>query len=233
MTSKMSSSEEQDLQKAERLDQGKRSNSPEPSCVSMKSDQSVDRLINFREGNRSTEFSSEIGSERGYGRGEHTELIARCDIGGGVQGSEENKPTEGRWPRQHPRACTQGLPFRAGWRVCGHIQPVKTTIIALLPKKSVMTCLNDYRPVALTPIVMKCSERIVMSHIQETIPDTLDPLQFEYRQNRSTDDAVNTAIHTALTHLEGKDTYVRMLFIDYRSARSFPPNWQESSSPLD
>ncbi|KAI4897399.1 hypothetical protein NFI96_027278 [Prochilodus magdalenae] len=27
-----------------------------------------------------------------------------------------------------------------------------------------------------------------------------------------------TIIHTALTHLEGKDTYVRMLFIDYRSA---------------
>ncbi|KAI4887012.1 hypothetical protein NFI96_012426 [Prochilodus magdalenae] len=59
MTSKMSSSEEQDLQKAERLDQGKRSNSPEPSCVSMKSDQSNDRIINFREGNRSTEFREE------------------------------------------------------------------------------------------------------------------------------------------------------------------------------
>ena len=57
-----------------------------------------------------------------------------------------------------------------------------------------------------------------MSHIKKTIPDTLDPLQFAYRRNRSTDDAVNTAIHTALTHLENKDTYVRMLFIDYRSA---------------
>ncbi|KAI4879854.1 hypothetical protein NFI96_003998 [Prochilodus magdalenae] len=39
-----------------RLDQGKISNSPEPSCVSMKSDQSKDGLITFREGNRSTEF---------------------------------------------------------------------------------------------------------------------------------------------------------------------------------
>ncbi|KAI4886686.1 hypothetical protein NFI96_027635, partial [Prochilodus magdalenae] len=98
------------------------------------------------------------------------------------------------------------------------VTSVETTTIVPLPKKSVVTCLNDYRPVALTPIVMKCFERIVMSHIQETIPDNLDPLQFAYRQNRSTDDAVNTAIHTALTHLEGKDTYVRMLFIDYRSA---------------
>ncbi|KAI4878374.1 hypothetical protein NFI96_005408 [Prochilodus magdalenae] len=38
------------------MDQGKRSNSPEPSCVSMKSDRSMDGLIDFREGNRSTEF---------------------------------------------------------------------------------------------------------------------------------------------------------------------------------
>ncbi|KAI4905151.1 hypothetical protein NFI96_007000 [Prochilodus magdalenae] len=113
----------------------------------------------------------------------------------------------------------------------------KLTTIVPLPKKSVMTCLNDYRPVALTPIVMKCFERIVMSHIQETIPDTLDRLQFAYRQNRSTDDAVNTAIHAALTHPEGKDTYVRMLFIDYRSAFKLSayqsPKWQESSSPSD
>ncbi|KAI4894685.1 hypothetical protein NFI96_032407 [Prochilodus magdalenae] len=56
MTSKMSSTEEQDPLKPERLDQGKRSDSPEPSCVSMKSDQSNDRYINFREGNSSTEF---------------------------------------------------------------------------------------------------------------------------------------------------------------------------------
>ncbi|KAI4881784.1 hypothetical protein NFI96_011481, partial [Prochilodus magdalenae] len=98
------------------------------------------------------------------------------------------------------------------------VTSVETTTVVTLPKKSVVTCLNDYRPVALTPIVMKCFKRIVMSHIQETIPDTLDPLQFAYRQNHSTDDAVNIAIHTALTHLEGRDTYVRMLFIDYRSA---------------
>ncbi|KAI4889071.1 hypothetical protein NFI96_016104, partial [Prochilodus magdalenae] len=51
----------------------------------------------------------------------------------------------------------------------------KTTTIGPLPKKCVVTCLNDYRPVALPPIVMKGFERIVMSHIQETIPDTLDP----------------------------------------------------------
>ncbi|XP_053495516.1 NACHT, LRR and PYD domains-containing protein 3-like [Ictalurus furcatus] len=49
MTSNMSVSGEQDLKKDERMMEGKRSDSPEPSCVSMKSDQSVGILNNFRD----------------------------------------------------------------------------------------------------------------------------------------------------------------------------------------
>ncbi|KAL7849525.1 hypothetical protein SRHO_G00211480 [Serrasalmus rhombeus] len=57
MTSKMSFSEEQHSQKAERLVQGQRPESPEPSCVSMKSDRSMGKGINFREDNSSSELS--------------------------------------------------------------------------------------------------------------------------------------------------------------------------------
>jgi len=57
------------------------------------------------------------------------------------------------------------------------------------------------------------------------LPASLDPLQFAYRSNnlpynlhnRSTDDAIAFTLHTALSHLE-KNTYVRMLFVDYSSA---------------
>ncbi|KAL7858857.1 hypothetical protein AOLI_G00189590 [Acnodon oligacanthus] len=56
MTSKMSSSEEQDSRKAGRLVEGLRSDSPEPSCVSMKSIEALDRTITFREDNRSAEL---------------------------------------------------------------------------------------------------------------------------------------------------------------------------------
>lgn len=94
----------------------------------------------------------------------------------------------------------------------------KTTNIIPLPKKPVVTCLKAYRLVALPPIVMNVFERIVVTHIQEATPDTLDPLSFAYRQNRSTDNTVNATIHTALTRLEGKDTNVRMLFINFSSA---------------
>jgi gmma-aminobutyric acid receptor subunit gamma/cGMP-dependent protein kinase 2 len=54
-----------------------------------------------------------------------------------------------------------------------------------------------------------------MAHINIIIPETLDPLQFAYHPNRSTDDAISIAVHTALSHLDKRNTYVRMLFIDY------------------
>ncbi|KAI3364660.1 hypothetical protein L3Q82_011442 [Scortum barcoo] len=96
----------------------------------------------------------------------------------------------------------------------------KETIIVPVPKKTKILSLNDYRPVALTStIIMKCFElRLVKSFITSSIPDSLDPLQFAYRPNRSTEDAIALTLHTALSHLDQRDTYVRMLFIDYSSA---------------
>ena len=37
-------------------------------------------------------------------------------------------------------------------------------------------------------------------------------------QNRSIDDAIALTLHTALSHLDKKNMYVRMLFEDYSSA---------------
>uniref|UniRef100_A0A9J7Z4K7 Reverse transcriptase domain-containing protein n=1 Tax=Cyprinus carpio carpio TaxID=630221 RepID=A0A9J7Z4K7_CYPCA len=95
----------------------------------------------------------------------------------------------------------------------------KATTIIPVPKKPSPFCFNDYRPVALTPILMKCFEWLVMHHIKSALPLSLDPFQFAYQSNRSTDDAIATALHSALsTHIDKKDSYVRMLFIDFSSA---------------
>ena len=94
----------------------------------------------------------------------------------------------------------------------------KSTVIIPVPKKSSPSTFNDYRPVALTPIIMKCFERLVMSHIRSNLPPNLDPYQFAYRANRSTEDAICSALHPTLTHLDNKDSYARMLFIDFSSA---------------
>ncbi len=93
----------------------------------------------------------------------------------------------------------------------------KSTIVPI-PKKNKITCWNDWRPVALTPIFSKCFEKLIRDHICSVLPASLDPLQFAYRRNRSTDDAIAFTLHTALSHLENKNTYVRMLFVDYSSA---------------
>ena len=96
---------------------------------------------------------------------------------------------------------------------------LKRSSIIPVPKTSSPACLNDYRPVALTSVVMKCFERLIKNYICSSLPPTLDPLQFAYRHNRSTDDAVSQVLHTTLSHLDRqKGGYVRMLFIDYSSA---------------
>ncbi len=95
----------------------------------------------------------------------------------------------------------------------------KKSIIIPVPKNNKPSCLNDYRPVALTSIVMKVFERLVKSHICSSIPGTLDPLQFAYRPNRSTDDAISHILHSSLTHIDsGNGNFARLLFIDYSSA---------------
>ena len=94
----------------------------------------------------------------------------------------------------------------------------KAATIIPVPKKPTITSLNDYRPVALTPIMMKCFERLVKAHIVSILPPRFDPFQFAYRANRSTEDAIASVLHRSLAHLEGKNTSVRMLFLDFSSA---------------
>ncbi|KAK3531147.1 hypothetical protein QTP70_013249 [Hemibagrus guttatus] len=50
---------------------------------------------------------------------------------------------------------------------------LKTTTIIPMPKKSPVSCLNDYHPVALTPIIMKCFERLIMRQIKDLLPPSL------------------------------------------------------------
>ncbi|KAK3559135.1 hypothetical protein QTP86_005034 [Hemibagrus guttatus] len=55
---------------------------------------------------------------------------------------------------------------------------LKTTTIIPVPKKFPVSCLNDYHPVALKPIIMKCFERLIMRQIKDLLPPSLDPMQF-------------------------------------------------------
>ena len=95
---------------------------------------------------------------------------------------------------------------------------LKTSTIVPVPKASAVSCLNDYHKVALTPIVTKCFERLVMASVKKSINITTDSHQYAYRPNRSAADAIVAVMHTYITHLEKKNYYVRLLFLDFISA---------------
>ena len=94
----------------------------------------------------------------------------------------------------------------------------KKSIICPVPKKNKPVSLNDYRPVALTSIAMKCFERLVLKRLSTHTAQHLDPNQFAYKPNRCTDDASLTLLHNIYTHLEKPGSFVRILFIDFSSA---------------
>nr|XP_008300218.1 PREDICTED: calcium/calmodulin-dependent protein kinase type II subunit alpha [Stegastes partitus] len=95
----------------------------------------------------------------------------------------------------------------------------RSTIIPV-PKKPSITGLNDYRPVALTSVVLKSLDRLVLSHLRSMVGPLLDPLQFACRANRSADDPVNLGLHYILQHLDGPGSYARILLMDFSSAFS-------------
>jgi len=101
-----------------------------------------------------------------------------------------------------------------------HVVPKlwKVSRIIPVPKKTQAKELNDYRPIALTSIAMKCFERLVLQLLFQYINDKLDPLQFAYRSKRGVEDATLTILNKIYTHLEKPRAYVRILFVDFSSA---------------
>ncbi|KAI4890031.1 hypothetical protein NFI96_031565, partial [Prochilodus magdalenae] len=95
----------------------------------------------------------------------------------------------------------------------------KSTTIIPVQTKSPVFCLNNHHPVAFTPIIIKCFERLVMRHIKDQLPPSLDPLGV-LSLNRSTDVTILTTLYLALIHLDNKDTskHIIMLFTDFSSA---------------
>ncbi|KAK3569832.1 hypothetical protein QTP86_005862 [Hemibagrus guttatus] len=108
--------------------------------------------------------------------------------------------------------------FNRSLELCEVPACFKRSTIIPIPKKPKITGLNDYRPVALTSVVMKSFERLVLAYLKNITGPLLDPLQFAYRANRSVDDAVNMGLHFILQHLDKSGTYVRLLFVDFSSA---------------
>ena len=100
----------------------------------------------------------------------------------------------------------------------------KLSAISPLPKTANPKCSNDFRPIALTSVVMKIFEQIIKSRLLSHI--VLDEHQFAYRKNRSTKDACIALDHVLRSHLEKANSYARVLFVDFSSAfNTIVPNF--------
>ena len=86
------------------------------------------------------------------------------------------------------------------------------------PKTNNVKEMNDLRPIALTSVLMKSLERIVLSLFLPVVQSQLDPFQFAYKSKRGVEDAIVLFTHNIYEHLDKPKTYVRTLFIDFSSA---------------
>ena len=60
----------------------------------------------------------------------------------------------------------------------------------LFVAKKANALFSDFGPVALTPIVMKCFERIMWHRLLKETNGKPDPLQFAYKRNVGVEDAI-------------------------------------------
>ena len=81
---------------------------------------------------------------------------------------------------------TTGI-FNRSTELC-HVPSLwKSSFIVPVPKKASPVVHNDYRPVALTPVIMKCMEKLVLKDLLGHIGSEMDPCQFAYMPNKGTD----------------------------------------------
>ncbi len=96
----------------------------------------------------------------------------------------------------------------------------KATTIIPVPKKSSPSCFNVYRPVALTPILIKCFERLVMQHIKSVLPPPPPWTPSSLHIGPTARPMMPSPLpSTQPSYIwTKKDTHVRLLFIDFSSA---------------
>ena len=80
----------------------------------------------------------------------------------------------------------------------------KTSTIIPVPRKATALQLNDHRPVALTPTIAKCFEKVVSKHLKFDVVDQLDPFQFAYKASRGVKNAYLTLLNLITQHIESE-----------------------------
>jgi len=91
--------------------------------------------------------------------------------------------------------------------------PFKPSLSSLYPK-------SKQSLASITTAVAIKNKRLVFSYFKASIPNDLNSYQIDHHGNRSAEDAITMALHATLSYLEHPNSYVRTLFVGFRSAFS-------------
>ncbi|KAK3525720.1 hypothetical protein QTP70_006752 [Hemibagrus guttatus] len=111
-------------------------------------------------------------------------------------------------------------------RTLCRVNPCKSAGPDNIPGRVLRECAEQLADVFTDIFNISLSSTIIPTCLTTTIvpmPKTStvlclnDYCPFVYRPNHSTSDAITIALHLALTHMDNKDSYIRMLFTDFSS----------------
>ena len=95
----------------------------------------------------------------------------------------------------------------------------KSAVIIPVAKTSQASQPNDFRPIALTSLVMKSFERIVLQYLFSGVLKEIDVMQFAYQPKKCVNDAILILTHLISQHIDKVSSrYVRITFVDFSSA---------------
>ena len=120
-----------------------------------------------------------------------------------------------RWPVCWPRWCMLQITKSVystlyTWSLKDGIVPGVwiTSMICSILKNNSPSVLPDYRPIAITSVVMKCFEKIVLHHLLDLTKGMQDPFQFAYKPNRRIEDAILALLHNTFHNTNNPISYV-------------------------
>jgi len=102
----------------------------------------------------------------------------------------------------------------------------KQSIVVPVGKSKHPKSSNDFRPIALTSLVMKSLEKLI--ELLKITEHLMDPLKFTYWTKRWVQDATITLLNYICKHLDSPNNHVRLMFVDFSSAfNTIQPNLLE------
>lgn len=96
---------------------------------------------------------------------------------------------------------------------------LKAATITPVPNNPTISSLHDYKPVALTLVVMKCFEKLVLPpYLMSYLPENFDQHQFAYKATRSTADAIAAVLQATWRN---KDALCKLQYDPHQQSDSF------------